>query len=103
MWNKVSNHLALLPFFSECCTLNLYNYLKVLPGMILGVENIPYVDTDTNQTVIKIIFFFNMENHYFLFLTEGAACNKVPGLSQFHYMVSTSESVKPLLKAVDCF
>ncbi|XP_042349534.1 N(4)-(beta-N-acetylglucosaminyl)-L-asparaginase [Plectropomus leopardus] len=39
----------------------------------------------------------NTTGHY------GAACNKVPGLSQFHYMVSSSESDTPLLKSVDCF
>ncbi|XP_075959288.1 N(4)-(beta-N-acetylglucosaminyl)-L-asparaginase isoform X1 [Anarhichas minor] len=39
----------------------------------------------------------NTTGHY------GAACNKVPGLSQFHYMVSNSESVSPILKSVDCF
>ncbi|XP_061747525.1 N(4)-(beta-N-acetylglucosaminyl)-L-asparaginase [Nerophis ophidion] len=39
----------------------------------------------------------NTTGHY------GAACNKVPGLPQFHYMVSNAESKVPLLKAVDCF
>ncbi|XP_032383468.1 N(4)-(beta-N-acetylglucosaminyl)-L-asparaginase [Etheostoma spectabile] len=39
----------------------------------------------------------NTSGHY------GAACNKAPGLSQFHYMVSDSESDAPLLKSVDCF
>ncbi|XP_071313612.1 N(4)-(beta-N-acetylglucosaminyl)-L-asparaginase [Trachinotus anak] len=39
----------------------------------------------------------NTTGHY------GAACNKVPGFSQFHYMVSDSESDTPLLKSVDCF
>ncbi|KAK9518403.1 hypothetical protein VZT92_023709 [Zoarces viviparus] len=39
----------------------------------------------------------NTTGHY------GAACNKVPGLSQFHYMVSNSESGSPILKSVDCF
>ncbi|XP_051276331.1 N(4)-(beta-N-acetylglucosaminyl)-L-asparaginase isoform X1 [Dicentrarchus labrax] len=39
----------------------------------------------------------NTTGHY------GAACNKVPGFSQFHYMVSNSESDTPLLKSVDCF
>ncbi|KAK5864476.1 hypothetical protein PBY51_015715 [Eleginops maclovinus] len=39
----------------------------------------------------------NTTGHY------GAACNKVPGFSQFHFMVSNSESDKPLLKSVDCF
>ncbi|XP_022615765.1 N(4)-(beta-N-acetylglucosaminyl)-L-asparaginase [Seriola dumerili] len=39
----------------------------------------------------------NTTGHY------GAACNKVPGFSQFHYMVSNSESNTPLLKSVDCF
>ncbi|XP_039976207.1 N(4)-(beta-N-acetylglucosaminyl)-L-asparaginase [Xiphias gladius] len=39
----------------------------------------------------------NTTGHY------GAACNKVPGFSQFHYMVSNSESSTPLLKSVDCF
>ncbi|XP_040030561.1 N(4)-(beta-N-acetylglucosaminyl)-L-asparaginase [Gasterosteus aculeatus] len=38
----------------------------------------------------------NTTGHY------GAACNKVPGFSQFHYMVSDSESGSPLLKSVDC-
>ncbi|KAM9833026.1 N(4)-(beta-N-acetylglucosaminyl)-L-asparaginase isoform X1 [Syngnathus typhle] len=33
----------------------------------------------------------------------GAACNKVPGLLKFHYMVSDSESDVPLIKSVDCF
>lgn len=33
----------------------------------------------------------------------GAACNKAPGLPQFHFMVSNSESGQPLLKYVDCF
>ncbi|XP_036933119.1 N(4)-(beta-N-acetylglucosaminyl)-L-asparaginase [Acanthopagrus latus] len=39
----------------------------------------------------------NTTGHY------GAACNKVAGFSQFHYMVSNSESDTPLLKSVDCF
>ncbi|XP_070819140.1 N(4)-(beta-N-acetylglucosaminyl)-L-asparaginase [Chaetodon trifascialis] len=39
----------------------------------------------------------NTTGHY------GAACNKVPGFPQFHYMVSNSESDTPLLKSVDCF
>ncbi|XP_061582167.1 N(4)-(beta-N-acetylglucosaminyl)-L-asparaginase isoform X2 [Cololabis saira] len=39
----------------------------------------------------------NTTGHY------GAACNKAAGLSQFHYMVSSSESVTPVLTAVDCF
>uniref|UniRef100_A0A3Q3VS42 Uncharacterized protein n=1 Tax=Mola mola TaxID=94237 RepID=A0A3Q3VS42_MOLML len=39
----------------------------------------------------------NTTGHY------GAACNKVSGLPQFHFMVSNSESVTPLLKSVDCF
>lgn len=33
----------------------------------------------------------------------GAACNKAPGLAQFHFMVSNSESGQPVLKSVDCF
>nr|XP_057916439.1 N(4)-(beta-N-acetylglucosaminyl)-L-asparaginase [Doryrhamphus excisus] len=39
----------------------------------------------------------NTTGHY------GAACNKVPGFTQFHYMVSNAESNTPLLKSVDCF
>ncbi|CAJ1059060.1 N(4)-(beta-N-acetylglucosaminyl)-L-asparaginase [Xyrichtys novacula] len=39
----------------------------------------------------------NTTGHY------GAACNKVDGFSQFHFMVSNSESDTPLLKSVDCF
>ncbi|KAM9356666.1 N(4)-(beta-N-acetylglucosaminyl)-L-asparaginase [Symphorus nematophorus] len=39
----------------------------------------------------------NTTGHY------GAACNKVPGFSQFHFMVSNSESDTPVLKSVDCF
>lgn len=39
----------------------------------------------------------NTTGHY------GAACNKVHGFSQFHYMVSNPESDTPLLKSVDCF
>ncbi|KAK2848852.1 hypothetical protein Q5P01_008686 [Channa striata] len=39
----------------------------------------------------------NTTGHY------GAACNKAPGLTQFKYMVSNSESDTPLLKSVDCF
>ncbi|XP_047441903.1 N(4)-(beta-N-acetylglucosaminyl)-L-asparaginase [Mugil cephalus] len=39
----------------------------------------------------------NTTGHY------GAACNKVPGLTQFHYMVTNSESSTPMLKSVDCF
>ncbi|KAI3351471.1 hypothetical protein L3Q82_020319, partial [Scortum barcoo] len=39
----------------------------------------------------------NTTGHY------GAACNKVPGFSQFHFMVSDSKSDIPLLKSVDCF
>uniref|UniRef100_UPI003AAC50BC N(4)-(beta-N-acetylglucosaminyl)-L-asparaginase isoform X2 n=1 Tax=Centroberyx gerrardi TaxID=166262 RepID=UPI003AAC50BC len=39
----------------------------------------------------------NTTGHY------GAACNKLPGFSQFHYMVSDSQSNTPLLKSVDCF
>ncbi|KAM8908580.1 LOW QUALITY PROTEIN: N(4)-(beta-N-acetylglucosaminyl)-L-asparaginase [Spinachia spinachia] len=38
----------------------------------------------------------NMTGHY------GAACNKVPGFSQFHFMVSDSQSGSPLLQYVDC-
>ncbi|XP_076143723.1 N(4)-(beta-N-acetylglucosaminyl)-L-asparaginase [Alosa pseudoharengus] len=33
----------------------------------------------------------------------GAACNRVPGFSQFSYMVSTPLTNNPLLKKVDCF
>ncbi|CAK6968306.1 N(4)-(beta-N-acetylglucosaminyl)-L-asparaginase [Scomber scombrus] len=39
----------------------------------------------------------NTTGHY------GAACNKVDGFSQFHFMVSNPESDTPLLKSVDCF
>ncbi|XP_029296909.1 N(4)-(beta-N-acetylglucosaminyl)-L-asparaginase [Cottoperca gobio] len=39
----------------------------------------------------------NTTGHY------GAACNKVPGFSQFHFMVWNSESDAPRLKSVDCF
>ncbi|XP_074505292.1 N(4)-(beta-N-acetylglucosaminyl)-L-asparaginase isoform X1 [Sebastes fasciatus] len=39
----------------------------------------------------------NTTGHY------GAACNKNGGLTQFHYMVSNSESNSPVLKSVDCF
>lgn len=39
----------------------------------------------------------NITGHY------GAACHKVPGFSQFHYMVSNPETDTPLLKSVDCF
>uniref|UniRef100_A0A3B4ZUK5 Aspartylglucosaminidase n=1 Tax=Stegastes partitus TaxID=144197 RepID=A0A3B4ZUK5_9TELE len=39
----------------------------------------------------------NTTGHY------GAACNKVPGFNQFHFMVSNSESDTPILKSVDCF
>ncbi|XP_061691931.1 N(4)-(beta-N-acetylglucosaminyl)-L-asparaginase [Syngnathoides biaculeatus] len=39
----------------------------------------------------------NATGHY------GAACNKVPGLLQFHYMVADGGSDAPLLKSVDCF
>ncbi|XP_020500743.2 N(4)-(beta-N-acetylglucosaminyl)-L-asparaginase [Labrus bergylta] len=39
----------------------------------------------------------NTTGHY------GAACNKVGGFNQFHFMVSDSESDTPLLKSVDCF
>ncbi|KAM9375418.1 N(4)-(beta-N-acetylglucosaminyl)-L-asparaginase [Pholidichthys leucotaenia] len=39
----------------------------------------------------------NTTGHY------GAACNKAPGLSQFHFMVSDYDSVTPVLKSVDCF
>lgn len=38
----------------------------------------------------------NTTGHY------GAACNKVPGFSQFNFMVSNTESDTPLLKSVDC-
>ncbi|XP_034399226.1 N(4)-(beta-N-acetylglucosaminyl)-L-asparaginase isoform X1 [Cyclopterus lumpus] len=38
----------------------------------------------------------NTTGHY------GAACNKVPGFSQFHFMVSNSESESPLMEYVDC-
>ncbi|KAM7000507.1 N(4)-(beta-N-acetylglucosaminyl)-L-asparaginase [Tautogolabrus adspersus] len=37
----------------------------------------------------------NTTGHY------GAACNKAAGFSQFHFMVSESDT--PLLKSVDCF
>ncbi|XP_062404992.1 N(4)-(beta-N-acetylglucosaminyl)-L-asparaginase [Sardina pilchardus] len=33
----------------------------------------------------------------------GAACNRVPGFTQFSYMVSTPLTNSPLLKKVDCF
>ncbi|XP_072251347.1 N(4)-(beta-N-acetylglucosaminyl)-L-asparaginase [Leuresthes tenuis] len=39
----------------------------------------------------------NTTGHY------GAACNKLPSFTQFHYMVSNSESDTPILKSVDCF
>ncbi|XP_056140361.1 N(4)-(beta-N-acetylglucosaminyl)-L-asparaginase [Lampris incognitus] len=39
----------------------------------------------------------NTTGHY------GAACNKRPGFSRFHYMVSDSHTDPPLLKSVDCF
>lgn len=39
----------------------------------------------------------NTTGHY------GAACNKVPGFNQFHYMVSNCEADTPMLKSVDCF
>ncbi|XP_068615367.1 N(4)-(beta-N-acetylglucosaminyl)-L-asparaginase-like [Brachionichthys hirsutus] len=39
----------------------------------------------------------NTTGHY------GAACNKAPTLSQFHYMVSTSETNTPVQKSVNCF
>lgn len=38
----------------------------------------------------------NMTGHY------GAACNKVSGFAQFHYMVSDSQTNAPVLKTVDC-
>ncbi|CAL8261660.1 unnamed protein product [Lota lota] len=38
----------------------------------------------------------NTTGHY------GAACNKLPGFSQFSYMVVSSESVRPSLQTVDC-
>ncbi|KAG7256042.1 hypothetical protein CRUP_006401 [Coryphaenoides rupestris] len=39
----------------------------------------------------------NTTGHY------GAACNKLAGFSQFHYMVSSSASASPSLHTVDCF
>uniref|UniRef100_A0A3Q4H3J6 N(4)-(Beta-N-acetylglucosaminyl)-L-asparaginase n=1 Tax=Neolamprologus brichardi TaxID=32507 RepID=A0A3Q4H3J6_NEOBR len=39
----------------------------------------------------------NTTGHY------GAACNKVPGLNKFHFMVANSETNTPVLKSVDCF
>uniref|UniRef100_A0A1A8KZC9 N(4)-(Beta-N-acetylglucosaminyl)-L-asparaginase n=1 Tax=Nothobranchius kuhntae TaxID=321403 RepID=A0A1A8KZC9_NOTKU len=39
----------------------------------------------------------NTTGHY------GAACNKAPSLTQFHYMVSNSESDTPVMKSADCF
>ncbi|XP_013857433.1 N(4)-(beta-N-acetylglucosaminyl)-L-asparaginase isoform X2 [Austrofundulus limnaeus] len=39
----------------------------------------------------------NITGHY------GAACNKAPSLTQFHFMVSNPESATPILKSVDCF
>ncbi|XP_076005260.1 N(4)-(beta-N-acetylglucosaminyl)-L-asparaginase [Genypterus blacodes] len=39
----------------------------------------------------------NTTGHY------GAACNKAPSLSTFHYMVADSASDTPLLKSVNCF
>ncbi|XP_017273018.1 N(4)-(beta-N-acetylglucosaminyl)-L-asparaginase [Kryptolebias marmoratus] len=39
----------------------------------------------------------NITGHY------GAACNKAPGLTEFHFMVSNSESDTPVLKSVGCF
>lgn len=38
----------------------------------------------------------NTTGHY------GAACNKVPGLNKFHFMVANSETNTPVLKSVDC-
>lgn len=39
----------------------------------------------------------NTTGHY------GAACNKVPSLSQFQYMVKDSKTDVPVVKSVDCF
>ncbi|KAJ8015445.1 hypothetical protein DPEC_G00026190 [Dallia pectoralis] len=39
----------------------------------------------------------NSTGHY------GAACNKIPGLSTFPFMVYNSQSGTPSLKTVDCF
>ncbi|CAL8354623.1 unnamed protein product [Merluccius merluccius] len=39
----------------------------------------------------------NTTGHY------GAACNKLPGFSQFDFMVFTSETRTPSLQTVDCF
>uniref|UniRef100_A0A3Q2P355 Aspartylglucosaminidase n=1 Tax=Fundulus heteroclitus TaxID=8078 RepID=A0A3Q2P355_FUNHE len=39
----------------------------------------------------------NTTGHY------GAACNNVPSLTQFHFMVETAESDAPVLKSVACF
>ncbi|XP_032411438.1 N(4)-(beta-N-acetylglucosaminyl)-L-asparaginase [Xiphophorus hellerii] len=39
----------------------------------------------------------NTTGHY------GAACNKVPSLTEFHYMVADSESDTAVLKSVPCF
>ncbi|CAN9514608.1 unnamed protein product [Ophioblennius macclurei] len=38
----------------------------------------------------------NTTGHY------GAACNKVSGFAQFHFMVSNPETDAPVLKSVDC-
>lgn len=39
----------------------------------------------------------NTTGHY------GAACNKVAGFTQFHFMVANSQTNTPILKSVDCF
>ncbi|XP_015241317.1 PREDICTED: N(4)-(beta-N-acetylglucosaminyl)-L-asparaginase isoform X2 [Cyprinodon variegatus] len=39
----------------------------------------------------------NTTGHY------GAACNKAPSLTEFHFMVQNSESDSPVLKSVTCF
>lgn len=53
-----------------------------------------YNDKDTNPKCSKLHFFF------FSFL--GAACNKIPGFTQFRFMVSSPLLSQPTEQVVDC-
>lgn len=55
---------------------------------------IKYNDRDTNPKCSKLKFLF------LSFL--GAACNKIPGLTQFHFMVSSPMLTRPTEQVVDC-
>lgn len=57
---------------------------------------IKYNDKDTNAKCSKLYLFF------FFLSFLGAACNKIPGFTQFHFMVSSPLLSQPTEQVVDC-